>query len=237
MWTFIRHNSLVSQLYWDGTFPYWWVGLIALVGILIVSALLHEFGHILVSAWQGDPTTKLTGRLDDMATDATGLMKVLFKLDALARLVIRQFDPLGLLVMLISLALTGLPLGWLKPIEINHRFLKKRRSYRPLIWVALAGPLVNIIIAAICFGLIFVFAQTNPTLATVMVICVRFNVALAVVNLMPLPPLDGFRVVQAIIPALLRQKAEYKIAIASLVFQIAFVGIIFVPKVIKLFQK
>lgn len=140
---------------------------------LLVGFPVHEFAHALVAYRLGDGTAKLFGRLT---------------LNPMA-----HFDPLGALMLAISaLSGTGFLFGWAKPTPVNPANLRDRRNGE--VAVALAGPLSNLLMAAVG-ALVYRLVAAGPAipdqLAILLFLFVVFNVGLAVINLIPVPPLDG----------------------------------------------
>ena len=145
------------------------------VAVLIISASLHEAAHGYAALWLGDPTAKLAGRLT---------MNPL-----------RHLDPLGSVLVPAILAMLGSPIlfGWAKPVPYNPYNLTNRRWGEAL--VAVAGPLSNILLAGV-FAIAFRIGamSLSPALATFFGVVVLVNLALAAFNLMPIPPLDGSKI-------------------------------------------
>ncbi|MDR2443318.1 MAG: site-2 protease family protein [Deltaproteobacteria bacterium] len=151
-----------------------------LVPLLLLAVTFHECAHGWMANRKGDPTAKNLGRLS---------------LNPLVHL-----DLLGTLVMLV----TGF-IGWAKPVPVNPRNM--RDPARDMISVALAGPIANLILAIIFLGILkaVIFIGDNwagyravPYFVLVAQVCltaVLLNLGLAFFNLLPVPPLDGFRVV------------------------------------------
>lgn len=149
--------------------------------ILVMSVTIHEFAHGIAALWQGDPTAKLAGRLTINP--------------------IKHLDLVGsFIIPLICVLLPGgLVLGWAKPVPVNPYNFRNRRFGEAI--VAFAGPLSNIIIALI-LGLFLRFQAENLTqnMIQLLVVAVLTNIVLAVFNLVPLPPLDGSKILYSIFP-------------------------------------
>ncbi len=164
----------------------------------ILSLSVHEWAHAWTANKLGDPTPKLLGRLTlDPMAHISWLGTVLFPAIAI---------------------MTGAPLfGWAKPVMINTRFFKKPRRDHAL--VAAAGPLSNIILAvllAILFGQLSKFynpliqkeASILKSALEMILNAIQLNVFLCLFNLIPLPPLDGSRILQGILPRNLALKFD-----------------------------
>lgn len=152
--------------------------LLVMLPILLFSLVVHEVAHGYAAYLMGDPTAKRFGRLT---------------LDPLAHL-----DPLGTLMMIWTLV-TGYGIGWARPVPVDFRNFRNIRLGS--IVVGIAGPLANILLALI-FSVPFRFALLaygerggNPYLAGVLAGAIVVNLSLAAFNLLPIPPLDGSRVV------------------------------------------
>ncbi len=152
--------------------PLWLVA----IPVLIFSVVVHEVAHGFIAYQKGDRTAYHAGRLT---------------LNPLVHL-----DPVGSLLLPLFGALTGAPvIGWAKPVPVSpHRL---RNPYRDHFWVALAGPVSNVLL---CLAFLFlytligiVFGRTGllTSLGLLFRIGVQINLFLAVFNLIPLPPLDG----------------------------------------------
>ncbi len=143
--------------------------------MLILSLSVHEFAHAIVADKLGDPTPRSQGRVT---------------LNPLAHL-----DPLG------TLALFLVGFGWGKPVMFNPYHLKNQ--VRDTALIALAGPASNLIIAFI-FGVLWqtgVLSGLNPIYTKVVIIqVVSLNIMLAVFNLVPVYPLDGEKILRALLP-------------------------------------
>lgn len=155
--------------------------------VLLFSAIIHEVSHGFSAKLQGDNTAEAAGRLT---------------LNPLPHL-----DPFGsvLLPLILAIpALFGAPvviIGWAKPVPFNPNNLKNKR-WGPAL-VALAGPLANILLALI-FGLLLRLVNQSlifpSTFGIFLAVIVWINLLLAVFNLVPIPPLDGSKILFSILP-------------------------------------
>jgi len=162
---------------------------------IFMAIVLHEVAHGYMALRLGDPTARSLGRLT---------------LNPLAHV-----DPIGtILVPLVSVLLSGMAFGWAKPVPINPRYF--RNPFRGMLFVALAGPGTNIAIAlcATVIGRLFLtmvpgtFNIVSPSFGGNLVIAfftflaylVIFNLFFAVLNMIPIPPLDGSRVLTYFLP-------------------------------------
>ncbi len=149
---------------------------IVLIAIfLLVAFPVHEFAHAAAAYLLGDATAKLFGRLT---------------LNPVA-----HFDPMGGLMTIISILFSPILFGWAKPTPVNPANLRDRRNGE--LYVAIAGPLSNLamaVLGAIILRVVLAF-DVNGDLPTFvyngLFYFVMFNVALALFNLIPVPPLDG----------------------------------------------
>ena len=153
-----------------------------------MSVVIHEVAHGYAALALGDQTAKYQGRLT---------------LNPFSHL-----DPVGsVLVPLIGYSLGGFIIGWAKPVPFNPYNLKPEKWGLPAqageALVAVAGPLSNIALALI-FGTIIRFASTslllNPAFLSLAGFVVMINITLAIFNLIPIPPLDGSKILFALLP-------------------------------------
>jgi Zn-dependent protease len=185
--------------------------------VLIISVVIHEIAHGYAALSLGDPTAKHSGRLT---------------LNPLAHI-----DIVGSILVPIITSLAGVPFGWAKPVPVNPYNLKNRRWGEAL--VAIAGPASNLAIAII-FGVLVRFSTSLP-LITALALIAAVNVYLAVFNLIPVPPLDGSKVLFAIVPqrwligSQLRERLELYGPIALLILVFFGWGIV-APIFIHLFR-
>jgi Zn-dependent protease len=154
--------------------------------ILIFSVIFHEVAHGLVALRHGDDTALLSGRLT---------------LNPLSHI-----DPVGSIVFpLVCVALKMPVFGWAKPVPVNpNRFTHYRSG---MIFVSLAGVGANFLIAVMAAVGLFVlgsytsFLQSMPFLTTIFAQAILLNLILAVFNLVPIPPLDGSKVLSVLLPS------------------------------------
>lgn len=163
--------------------------LLLLIPVLLFSLSLHEFSHGYVSYRLGDPTPKSRGRLT---------------LNPLAHL-----DPMGSIVLLITRRF-----GWAKPVPINPNYYQNPR--KGIMLVSLAGPFANFFLAAVfalsARGLVYFssaglyqmqqagFGNLVQTIFMFFQLAVTINLALGFFNLLPVPPLDGSKILMGILP-------------------------------------
>jgi len=151
----------------------------------MLAITVHEFSHGLSAYMLGDDTAKRAGRLT---------------LNPLSHI-----DPIGILFLVVTRLF-----GWAKPVPVNFGKLHKNRKYGPAI-VSFAGPFSNLVLAvisAVCLHLMEGMQVEQGSVAMKVAIpvygmlslSVRINVALFIFNLLPIPPLDGGRIVQSLLP-------------------------------------
>lgn len=156
--------------------------LFCIVVVALLSTILHELAHGAMAYALGDDTAKLSGRLS---------------LNPL-----KHIDPMMSIVMPLIFAALGMPiLGGAKPVPINTRNLKWREWGFAL--VALAGPLTNFVLAFIFF-LLMAFVPATGFWATLFEVGLFVNLGFMLFNLIPIPPLDGSRVLYAFAPDFVR---------------------------------
>jgi peptidase M50 len=139
----------------------------------LIAIILHEISHGLVSSWLGDPTPKRQGRL--------------------------SLNPLKHLDLVGTLCLIVFHVGWAKPVVVNPEYYKNKK--RGMALVALAGPVMNFIIAIVSIviiSLITAFATKETTFINIIFNFFTYlsiiNLGLGIFNLIPIPPLDGSRI-------------------------------------------
>lgn len=175
--------------------------IILLIVILILSVVIHEVAHGYAALWLGDKTALHAGRLT---------------LNPL-----KHLDFMGSIVVPLLLSLTGFIFGWAKPVPYNPYNLKNRRWGELL--VAIAGPVSNLILALI-FGLYIQFIGGSPTAITIGILIVQINVALAIFNLVPIPPLDGSKILFSLFP---EQALKFRVVMEQWGFMLLLIFVFF----------
>lgn len=163
--------------------------LLVAIPIVLASLVLHELGHAGVAALLGDHTARNEGRLT---------------LNPL-----KHLDPLGTIFILITMQV-GFGFGWAKPVRVNPLNLKYGPK-RGMALVAAAGPGMNVLIALVAVIVIQTLGmtaipvdaaqrQTLEAIGNGLVMVILTNIGLAVFNMLPIPPLDGSKVLTALLP-------------------------------------
>ncbi|MCT4479670.1 MULTISPECIES: site-2 protease family protein [Bacillaceae] len=165
---------------------------------LLIAFTVHEFSHAYVAYKFGDPTAKNEGRVT---------------LNPISHL-----DPIGTLLILIA------GFGWARPVPVNRFHFKNPKLAGVL--VSFAGPFSNLIVAILGFLIFYglLAAGVGPDLPLFVQpffeVLINLNILLFVFNLLPLPPLDGYRIVQDLVSADLRAKMTQYEQYGSLIFLI-----------------
>ena len=148
--------------------------------LLLVSLVAHELAHGL-AAWRlGDPTAKLHGRLT---------LRPLPHLEL--------WGSLALVLTFLGSGGTFF-FGWAKPVPVSPAYF--RDPQRGMMLVGAAGPATNLVLALVAAGLVWLTYTWSLFLAQALALAFVLNVILAVINLLPLPPLDGSRVIGGLLP-------------------------------------
>jgi Zn-dependent protease len=177
--------------------------LLTLVPILLLSLTLHELAHGLVAYRLGDPTAKRMGRLSLNP--------------------IRHLDPIGTAMFFITFLFSSFVFGWAKPVPVSPYYFKNRQ--RGMALVGIAGPLTNFAIAIVfILTLNALRLDSDSFLFLLFLLVFQVNVVLGIFNLIPVPPLDGSRVLGAFLPRDAYQKwvalDQYGMFIAILVLMV-----------------
>lgn len=152
--------------------------LLARIIVLLVTMPIHEFAHGYTATKLGDPTPGQDGRL--------------------------TLNPIKHLSLFGSMALLLLGFGWAKPVQVDTRYFKHPR--RDMALTALAGPLANVMVAFLAFVIYKVVYYTLgirmdiDAFMTVLIMIILINIQLAVFNLLPIPPLDGAKILGFFLP-------------------------------------
>lgn len=182
---------------------------------LILGVTLHEAGHAYAAFYLGDDTAAKAGRLS---------------LNPLVHV-----DKVGTIIVPIAMKLLGAPFmfGWAKPVPVNVGRLRNPR--RDSIIVSIAGPSMNIVVAVLGGLLLSVIVDMGYTekdwAFMTLVYTVYLNCLLAVLNLLPIPPLDGGHILLGLLPYNLRQEVA---KIAPFGFFIIIAILMFVPAVLMM---
>ena len=183
-------------------------GLIAGLPGLVIALVIHEYAHAKAADVMGDFTPRMTGRLT---------------LNPMAHI-----DPIGLIMLLV------VRFGWAKPVMINARNFRNWRQGELL--VALAGPMANLLVAFIsllAMAVLFKLGMLSEGVRLVLSMMVLFNINFAIFNMLPLPPLDGSKVLMVLLPGRLAYKLmsleRYSFIILIFLMMTPFLTMILIP--------
>lgn len=186
--------------------------IIVLAPPILLALTIHEFAHGYVAYRLGDPTAKAMGRLTFNP--------------------LRHLDPIG------TLAFFLIQIGWAKPVPVNATFFSNPK--KGMLWVALAGPLANLTLAVFSAITAKVLIQLVPVLPPSQLLGAIFvplfemiqaaiwiNLVLCIFNFLPIPPLDGSRILMGILPDnMARTYGSYERYGFILILLLAFTGLL-----------
>lgn len=183
-------------------------GLIAGLPGLVIALVIHEYAHAKAADVMGDFTPRMTGRLT---------------LNPMAHI-----DPIGLIMLLV------VRFGWAKPVMINARNFRNWRQGELL--VAVAGPVANLLVAFIsllAMAVLFKLGMFSEGVRLVLSMMVLFNINFAIFNMLPLPPLDGSKILMVLLPGRLAYKLmsleRYSFIILIFLTMTPFLTMILIP--------
>lgn len=183
-------------------------GLIAGLPGLVIALVIHEYAHAKAADVMGDFTPRMTGRLT---------------LNPMAHI-----DPIGLIMLLV------VRFGWAKPVMINARNFRNWRQGELL--VAVAGPMANLLVAFIsllAMAVLFKLGMFSEGVRLVLSMMVLFNINFAIFNMLPLPPLDGSKILMVLLPGRLAYKLmsleRYSFIILIFLMMTPFLTMILIP--------
>ena len=165
------------------------IDIIFQIAILVMSVVIHEVSHGYAASMLGDQTARYAGRLTLNP--------------------IKHLDPLGSVIIPIITSFMGFTFGWAKPVPVNPYNLRNKRWGEFI--VSAVGPGSNFAVAVIFSLLIRVAVLNNlpPSFVSISAIIVLINLVLAVFNLMPIPPLDGSKVLFSLLPLHMQHIREF----------------------------
>jgi len=189
------------------------VSFVIMLPVLLLSLAAHEMAHAWSADALGDPTARLAERLTINP--------------------VRHLDLFGTVMLIATFAFSqgGFFFGWAKPVPIDPRRLAHNRWGQAL--VAVAGPASNLVLAAVAGGLSWVAAAFSVTVAQAIAIAFYLNMTLAILNLLPIPPLDGWRFVTGLLPTAWRRELAVIEPYETYVFLAFFAIIVLRPGILN----
>jgi Zn-dependent protease len=186
----------------------WLLERLAMIIPLVLSLSVHEWAHAISAYRLGDDTAERQGRLTLNP--------------------VSHIDPIGTLL----LPMLGVPFGWAKPVPFDPTRFRRGVDMRTgTVVVAVAGPFSNLVLALLCVlihGGLLRFSVENDALQTLLINGFFLNIVLAVFNMLPIPPLDGSRVADWLMPRSLRPQWESFARLGPIVL----LALVFLPSMI-----
>lgn len=150
---------------------------VILIPVIIFALSFHEFSHGWVASRFGDQTARYAGRL--------------------------TLNPMAHLDLFGTMALYFMGFGWAKPVPVDPRNLQNPKQ--DMMWISLAGPVSNLILALISGILLSILLKlgiigSQSPLIMVLIMSLQINLVLAIFNFIPIPPLDGSRILEGMVP-------------------------------------
>jgi Zn-dependent proteases len=162
---------------------------LVILAVLLFSIILHEYAHGFIAYKNGDDTAYLMGRLTFNP--------------------VKHIDIFGTIILPLICYLSHLPMfGWAKPVPVN--FLRLNNPKRDMAKVAFAGPAANLLLVVLCviiLKILILSGSKDFMLLQTLGYTIQINLLLAIFNLIPVPPLDGSKIVAALLPT--QQSLKY----------------------------
>lgn len=182
------------------------------LGILVFSVIIHEVSHGVVAGWFGDDTAEREGRITLNP--------------------IPHIDPIGSIIVPLLLLISSSPVifGAAKPVPVDFRNMKRERL--GMAAVSFAGPLSNFVLAVV-FGLILKYVGTAYLSEELLLKAIVLNLALGTLNLIPIPPLDGSKIILSILPqswwGIIGSYEQYGFVLVFLFILMGWLNSVFIP--------
>ncbi len=180
--------------------------MIYILPALLLGLTLHEFAHAWVAHRLGDPTARNLGRLTINP--------------------LKHLDPLGTIFLLFF------HFGWAKPVPVNPFHFRGDRQ-RGMLWVSLAGPVTNLLIAVVTVFLWRIMMPQGEAIQRILYLIISINIVLAVFNIIPVPPLDGSKILAGLLPRryshIVYNLEKYGFVILILMMVFGVIGAVLMP--------
>ncbi len=177
------------------------------LSIFFFAVIIHEYAHGWIAWKLGDSTAKVAGRLT---------------LNPLAHI-----DPIGTIFLPLILLVSNSPVvfGWAKPVPVDFHNLDNPK--KDMVWVGIAGPTANVTFAIFLSFILKLSVGASPLFLAILTSGILINLVLAIFNMLPIPPLDGSRVVMGILPIdLARRYAKLEPYGFIIIFGLLYLGVI-----------